>query len=1172
MQEILNRLGEVPEFQQLLAGWQQGKSPQLICGASGSQRNLLVAGLQRKAKNLLVVTAHIDGAQKVVTDLSTFLPDEQVLLFPPANPLPFGVVAQSPEVVGQRLAVLEHLYLGKPGIVVTPIESLAQKLVPLDVWQRSYLALRPGMQLALPEVSLRLVSLGYERTDLVEGPGQFSIRGGIIDVYTLTHRHPFRIEMFDDEIESIRQFEVTTQRSISPVDQVIIGPARELVVDRGAIQRAIDQLSAELPVAVKHLKKRGTAAAVRRLTDKGQVYLEKLGNSIVGEEFSALKHLFFPKLDTLFDYLSPQTIVCLDEPLRLAETMEHIEKEISDTWLHLVEDGATLPNQQAVWANFSELMVGTSSYSLVAFTLLPKNIPFLKPQNLINVTGKPVPRFIGQIRMLADEIRGWQQHQRAVVLLVSNASRADYLQQTLWEYGIIATVGQLRENKLEPGQVLIREGLLESGFAWDTAKLVVLTEKEIFGEIKKPRRRQSATTAGARIETFTDLKVGDYVVHVHHGIGRYQGVEKVNVGGVQKDYLLIQYQGEDRLYVPTDQVDLIQKYIGSEGVAPRINRLGGTEWARAKAKVKESVREMAKELLELYAAREALPGFQFSPDTVWQQEFEAAFPYEETPDQLQSIEEVKQDMMKPRPMDRLLCGDVGYGKTEVAIRAAFKAVMDSKQVAVLVPTTVLAQQHHRTFCDRFAGYPVNIEVISRFKTPKEQKQLVERIADGSVDIVIGTHRLLSDDIKFHDLGLLIVDEEQRFGVAHKEKLKRLKQNVDVLTLTATPIPRTLHMSLVGVRDMSIIETPPEDRFPVQTFVVEYSPELVREVIRRELRRGGQVFFVHNRITDLDRFYRELRMLVPEARLGMAHGQMREDHLERVMLDFINGEYDVLICTSIIESGLDIPNVNTLIVSEADHLGLSQLYQLRGRVGRSNRLAYAYFTYRKDRVLSESAEKRLQAIREFTEFGSGFKIALRDLEIRGAGNILGAEQHGHMAAVGFDLYNRLLEEAVLELKGQKPAMERTAPTVELPVDTYIPDDYIPDARLKMELYKRIILVKTPAETDELSAELRDRYGPLPPSLENLICVTRIKALAQEVAVASIQQEKDALRIRFTHTPTINPEKIARLTQKYRWRLEISQRTPEFIVRTRGLDQQELLGLLEGIFWEVKSLAG
>ncbi|MHB8156848.1 MAG: transcription-repair coupling factor, partial [Desulfocucumaceae bacterium] len=717
------------------------------------------------------------------------------------------------------------------------------------------------------------------------------------------------------------------------------------------------------------------------------------------------------------------------------------------------------------------------------------------------------------------------------------------------------------------GNVVIVGGRLSGGFELPSGKLAVITAAEMYGRQKRARSRERA---GSRMEPFTDLKAGDYVVHVNHGIGRYTGIEKLEIGSIQKDYLAVKYAGEDKLYVPTDQVGLIQKYLGGEADAPRLSRLGGSEWNRVKGKVREAVKEMAQELLVLYAARESASGYAFSPDTVWQKEFEETFPYDETPDQLRAIEEVKRDMEQNKPMDRLLCGDVGYGKTEVALRAAFKAVMDGKQVAVLVPTTILAQQHFNTFSERFSPYPISIEMLSRFRTPREQKKILHDLHLGKLDIVIGTHRLVQEDVAFKGLGLLVVDEEQRFGVAHKERLKMIKHNVDVLTLTATPIPRTLHMSMVGVRDTSLLETPPENRFPVQTYVLEEDPSMIREAIYREIGRGGQVFFVHNRIVDLDSVARWLQGLVPEVRLAVAHGQLKEDDLEQIMIDFMKAEYDVLVCTTIIESGLDIPNVNTLIVKDANNMGLSQLYQLRGRVGRSNRIAYAYCTYRRDRILNEVAEKRLAAIREFTAFGSGYKIAMRDLEIRGAGNLLGSEQHGHIDAVGFDMYCKLLEDAVREARGEE-AVGPVETSVELPVEAYIPDSYVTDTNQKVEIYRRMAGFRDELFLDDLADEMTDRFGDMPLPVQRLLRVARIKTLAGKIRIKNIAGQAGFFRLQFAPGHTLTGDRLVKIGQAYKNRVKFSVQGDDFEIRLKSPgpedDPEYYLGELEQFIKEL-----
>ncbi|HHY03728.1 MAG TPA: transcription-repair coupling factor, partial [Thermoanaerobacterales bacterium] len=779
-------------------------------------------------------------------------------------------------------------------------------------------------------------------------------------------------------------------------------------------------------------------------------------------------------------------------------------------------------------------------------------------------------RFYGKLDLLVDEISRLKRKKYRIAILSGNSARGKQLVHALQEKKIMASFTEKVVDEIVPGQVIVMPGTLEQGFEVPEIGFAIISDVEVYGRPSKHKPRQKSPIRGKKITSHQQLRAGDYVVHITHGIGKYLGVKSLEVGGCIKDYFTISYQGGDKLYVPTDQVDLIQKYIVSGGARPKLNKLGGNDWNKAKSKVQQSVKEMAEELIKLYAARESVKGFSFSKDTPWQKEFEDMFPYEETPDQLVAINDVKKDMESERPMDRLLCGDVGYGKTEVALRGAFKAVMDSKQVAVLVPTTILAEQHYHTFSERFSSFPVRVEVISRFKSVSEQKKIITDLKTGQIDIIIGTHRLLQKDVKFKDLGFLIIDEEQRFGVSHKEKIKRLKKNVDVLTLTATPIPRTLHMAMSGVRDMSIIETPPEDRFPIQTYVVEHNESLIRDAIIRELSRGGQVYYVYNRVETILEEMHKLQKLVPEARMAVAHGQMNEDELEDVMLGFYDHKFDVLVCTTIIETGLDIPNVNTLIITSADKLGLAQLYQLRGRVGRSSRQAFAYLTYRRDKVLSEAAEKRLSAIREFTEFGAGFKIALKDLEIRGAGNLLGAEQHGHMMTVGYDLYCKLLSQAVKELKGEKEEPE-VQPVIELNVSAYISDEYIEDMSQKMEIYRRIAAVSSLEEAADLEEEVEDRFGDIPEATRNLINISRLKVLAKKLNISSIIQQGDMFICKFARDDSKTLEMLARFSAAFQKQITImGTSTPAFTLKTRGLKGYRLLTRLEKILGEMESM--
>lgn len=1169
MSGLLKPLYKTPEFQELEKGFKENRKRQIVFGVTSSYRDYIMAGLAERAGGVTLVIAPGEKEAGEITDNLKVLLDIPVFHFPVLELLPFPVLAQDREVLTRRLKVLDAVCDEREGkkVVVASTEALMRRLCPKEVFCGARIKLAVGDRQDPGELLKKLVALGYERVDMVESVGQVSLRGGILDVYSPTFEQPLRFEFFDDEVDSIRPFDVSTQRSTGKFLQVTVGPALELVVSQEGWERARETVLNQYQIQVRKLSRRGTEEAARRMQDGMQDILEYLDNNVYFSGIEQFLPYFYSRPANLIDYLPEGSLVLVDEPKRCKGISESIQKERSETYSQLVIKGKALPAQFEGYLDWKHLELSLNKYRAIYFSFLPRQPQFIRPQGVVNFTAKAMHSFMGKTDMLAEEISHWRRAGYAVVLMVSNEEQGRVLLNEMRDRKLNAFYAESLDQEVKPGNIIITRGTLSGGFDLVSARLAVISEKDIYGQRAKSRRRSRVRVkqeAARRMEPFVDLKVGDYVVHVNHGIGKYMGVVPLDIGGIRKEYLLIKYSGEDKLYVPSDQVGLLQKYLGAEAGVPKLSRLGGTEWAKAKGRVKQAVREIADDLLKLYAARETARGHAFSPDTPWQKDFEAAFPYEETPDQLKAIEDVKRDMERPRPMDRLLCGDVGYGKTEVALRAAFKAVMDGKQVAVLVPTTILAQQHYNTFRERFSRYPVRVEMLSRFRSAKEQRRIIEDLAKGKVDIVIGTHRLVQNDVKFHDLGLLVVDEEQRFGVAHKEKLKQMRTNVDVLTLTATPIPRTLHMSLIGVRDTSILETPPENRFPVQTYVLEEDPVMIREAIRREIGRGGQVYFVHNRIVDLDAVASWLHELVPEARLAVAHGQMKEDELEQVMLEFMEGNYDVLVCTTIIENGLDIPNANTLIVKEADNFGLAQLYQLRGRVGRSTRIAYAYFTFRKDKVLNEVAEKRLAAIREFTEFGSGYKIAMRDLEIRGAGNLLGAEQHGHIAAVGFDMYCRLLEEAIQEARGE--TVDRPVDTVvELPVEAYIPDHYIPDTNQKVELYRRIAKIIDEEQLMEIEEELVDRFGDLPEPVRNLVEVARLKNIAGRLKVKTISKQQGFYKFQFSSEHSLSGEKLVKIGEEYPNRIKFNNSEEGFEIRLKlrdaGMPPLDLLKKLQ-----------
>ncbi|NLM53835.1 MAG: transcription-repair coupling factor [Firmicutes bacterium] len=1130
----------------------------LVSGLSGTQRSVLLSTLYDPNRVMFVVTHGQAQADRLAQDLEELLPAAPVYVWEGHELMPYDEAEAAWDLRAQRLEVLAHLQQ-EGTIIVAPIQGLLEGLLEFDPRLKSELSINMDSRIDTDELAEFLVTLGYERAPMVETFGQFSIRGGIIDVAPFNQDHPIRIELFDDEVDSIRAFQLDTQKSLENIAEVVIKPARELVYnweDFPRIREAIWEAAKAQSQKLYSLRRRAEAD---RLLEQVARHLEAF------EEYRYFPGMdqykpFLGRIINLLDLLPPSTLVVIDEPTRIRDAARSQALDTGQQLAALLEQGRILPETAKVFLDWNDLWASLQHHKLLYLSVLGKRIPGMDGVPSTSL-GLRLPEHLnGSIDRFLQRVDQLRRDSYRVLVVTGHRERADRLVELLRDDEIPAQFSPAVEHNIQMGGCLVTTGSLETGFEFPAFKLAVYTDLELYGKRRTKRHKTAKVEKGLRL-TQADLKEGDYVVHINHGIGQYLGVETMEVGGHKKDYLLIKYAGQDRLYLPTDQINLLQRYVGLDDQPPRLSKLGGSEWARAKKRAKESVKELAGGLLKLYAEREAIPGFAYPPDNPWQHDFESLFPYEETPDQLTAIAEVKQDMEKPRPMDRLLCGDVGYGKTEVAIRAAFKAVASGKQVAVLVPTTILAQQHHRTFSERFENYPVNVAVMSRFQSQYEINKILQGLKTGSVDIVIGTHRLLSQDVIFKDLGLVVVDEEQRFGVAQKERLKEISKQVDVLTLSATPIPRTLHMAMVGVRDMSVIETPPEDRYPIRTYVVEYDEQIVQQAIRRELARKGQVYFVYNRVQSIDRMYSELQELVPEARIVIGHGQMDEAVLERVMLDFYNGEYDILLCTTIIETGMDISNVNTLIVYDADHLGLAQLYQLRGRVGRTNRVAYAYFTHRKDKILTEDAEKRLQAIKEFTELGSGIKIAMRDLEIRGAGNILGPEQHGFITSVGFEMYCRLLEESIRELKGEVE-QSPPEPVFDLEVDAYIPDEYVPDPNQKVELYRRIIELSALEECDDLEEEIQDRFGDLPTPVRNLLQVARAKILARFVGIASVSAQRGAFILKLLEGLSLDHQVYAALVRKYRGQVMYRQaRIPRLRIFKTNDDEQSLAQLVE-----------
>ncbi len=1148
---LIETLAKDQDFGSVKDGILSGMKEQLVSGLSGSARHLLIASLYHETQRpILVVTHNMFHAHKIAEDLQEALTPEQVLLYPANELVAAESAISSPETLAQRLDVLTQCAAGFRGVIVVPFSGVRRYLPARETIAGAKIVLEDGGTLELEAFLKRMIELGYERVERVESRGEMSVRGGIIDFYPVTTNLAYRIELFDDEIDSIRTFDPDDQRSIDKVKSVTILPCREIIADQDRMRQAADQIAARLEMQIEKMSDRQAKARLREEIGRE---MELLRQHVYFPEMYKYISLLYPEKATLYDYLPEDTVIVMEEPARLLETAKQLERDESEWDMHLLQNGKSLPNLEL--AGHTDDVMYRSGRQTLWMSVFLRQVPHVQPGNIVNVVSRTMQDFHGQMNVLKSEMERWKKSGTKVIMVASGEERMERVRRVLDDYDIETPI--------------MMDGNLQSGFELPSIHLAVITEGEMFSKKQRKVRKVGKNVDNAeRIRSYTELKVGDYVVHQNHGIGKYMGIGTLEVGGIHKDYMHIMYAGGDKLSVPIEQIDLIQKYVGSEEKEPKVYKLGGNEWTRVKNKVRSSVQDIADDLIKLYAERQAAPGYAFEKDTNEQHEFENTFPYDETRDQLRAIDEIKGDMEKNRPMDRLLCGDVGYGKTEVAIRAAFKAAIEGKQVAVLVPTTILAQQHYETFRERFAEYPFNIGVLSRFRTRKEQNDTIKGLKQGTIDVVIGTHRLLSQDLIFKDLGLLIVDEEQRFGVSHKEKLKRLKTNVDVLTLTATPIPRTLHMSMLGVRDLSVIETPPENRFPVQTYVVEHSPTLVREAVERELNRGGQVYYLYNKVQGIHEMAAHISELVPEARVAVGHGQMSEQELEKAILDFLDGEFDVLVSTSIIETGVDIPNVNTLIVHDADKMGLSQLYQLRGRVGRSNRIAYAYFTYQRDKVLTEVAEKRLQSIKEFTELGSGFKIAMRDLSIRGAGNLLGAEQSGFIASVGFDLYSQMLAEEIQKRKvtmlGEQDLKANDwNTTIDLSIDAYLPSDYIYDSIQKIEIYKKVAAVSSFDDIAELEDELLDRFGELPEAVTQLMQVARLKLYGKRYGIEQISRQGDDVKLKFHEgqEKAFDMPILSDVGNRFERRVQFNQGSTMVIqVKGKGLTDRELLELL------------
>ena len=1155
-----NPLVDLAEYTDMKQDLDQGKGPVQISGVTDSQKVHVMHELSKDNPWRLVVTYDDTRAKEIFDDFSYFEPN--TWLYPARDLLFYSSDIHGNLLTRQRMQVFKHLLEDEGGVVVTTVDGLMDHLLPLSMIKESCLNIMVGQTLDMEEIKHLLTGMGYERMGQVDGMGQFSVRGGILDVFPLTEEVPVRIELWGDEVDSIRSFDAESQRSIQQMDEVTIYPAAELILTKEDIEEGILCLEADekkQEKAFRDQKKPEEAQRIRRAVGE---LVESLKEGFDVQTLDAYIRYFCKDTVSFLDYMkevgAKVTLVSsgaagktaekkqtsglaliLDEPQRMKEKAETVETEFRESMSHRLEQGYILPGQADLLFASKTVLADCHTPHSIFMTGLDQRLPGMTPKAKYSLTGKNLNSYQNSFEILIKDLTKWKKDGYRVVLLSASRTRASRLAGDLREYDLRAFCPEDAGRPVAPGEIMVTYGKLHKGFEYPLIKFVVITEGDMFGVEKRKKKRKKYNYEGKKISSFSELSVGDYVVHESHGLGIYKGIEKIEQDHVIKDYIKVEYGDGGNLYLPATRLEGIQKYAGADAKVPKLNKLGGTEWTKTKTKVRTAVREIAKELVELYAARQDAEGFQYGPDTVWQKEFEEMFPYDETDDQLTAIDDTKRDMESKKIMDRLICGDVGYGKTEIALRAAFKAVQEEKQVVYLVPTTILAQQIYNTFVQRMKDFPVRVDMMSRFRTPGEMKKTVEGLKKGYVDIIVGTHRVLSKDVQFKNLGLLIVDEEQRFGVTHKEKIKQMKQNVDVLTLTATPIPRTLHMSLIGIRDMSVLEEPPVDRVPIQTYVMEYNDEMIREAIHRELGRGGQVYYVYNRVNNIDEVANHVASLVPDANVAFAHGQMNEHQLEKIMLDFINGDIDVLVSTTIIETGLDIPNANTMIIQDADRLGLSQLYQIRGRIGRSNRTSYAFLMYKRDKMLKEDAEKRLQAIREFTELGSGIKIAMRDLEIRGAGNILGAEQHGHMEAVGYDLYCKMLNEAVIALKGGQEEEETFETVVDCDIDAFIPDGYIKNEYLKLDVYKRISAIETDDEYMDMQDELIGRFGDIPKSVDNLLRVAELKAMAHRAYVTEVDINTQEIRIELYPKAKLDVTKIPALIAEYKTALRFAQ---------------------------------
>lgn len=1157
---LIDQLKHMKTYEALMEDIKDNNYPISLNGVQDENITHLIYSLKTHLNRPIVVITYDTLKARTLHSRLRDLKQEGVSRFQNKELIYYDFVATSHETVHERMSFIDKLVQKENIIYIASIESLMMPILSKDRFENSVINFQIGEELDREDLIQKLELIHYERVERVEEKGQYSIRGGIIDIYSPQNDHPYRIELFDIEIDSMRQFDVKDQRTLENTNEVRIIPVEDLILNNSEQRQVSKKILKDLE---KSSLEKTEEFYKNKLEEKFKSISEKLEQNIHLSNQSILLPYLTNQKSMLIDYFDDDWTILMDEPSRIEQNYNEKRESYLSKFTEWYEQGEILTKHIKIHKTYSKFIERLQTSNIITMSMLVKSSKYFKPKKIHNILSKEIPFYNHKMDTLSDDVKNWQYKGYKILIAAGTEEKANRLIENFIEKQIISNRVVNLDHEIKSGQVIVTNTGFERGIEYPEIKFVIISDREIYGIHKQKKKKSKKNKNKKKIESFTDLKVGNYVVHESHGIGKYMGIEKLDIQGVVKDYMEIKYSGEDKLFIPVDQMDMIQKYIGADSLAPKVNKLNSVDWQKTKTRAKKAIEDMANELIELYAKRIASKGYEFSKDTNWQKEFEDLFPYEETDDQLTCIEEIKSDMESTKVMDRLLCGDVGYGKTEVALRAAFKAVVDGKQVAILVPTTILAQQHYNTIFERFRDYPIKVQMLSRFRTKNQQQEIMKNVQSGEVDIIVGTHRILSSDLKYKDLGLLIIDEEQRFGVKHKEKIKQFREDIDVLTLTATPIPRTLHMSMIGIRDMSLIEEPPEERIPIQSYVVEYNENIIREAILKEIDRNGQVFYVFNRVHGIDEIAAQLKKIVPSARIGVGHGQMGERGLENIMIDFMNHEYDVLVATTIIETGLDVSRANTMIIHDADKMGLSQLYQLRGRVGRSNKIAYAYFMHEKNKVLTEIAEKRLKAIKEFTEFGSGFKIAMRDLELRGAGNLLGSQQSGHMESIGYELYVKYLEEAVKKLQGFEVKAEIET-EIEFKVDAYIPKKYISDELLRVEIYKKMATITDEKDYEDMLDELLDRFGDLPLAVQNLMKVAKLKGISKELGITKLNQNNGYLTIYFKMAESLNSEIINELVMTYRNKISFDASSePKIKFKIKDSTQREVLESVEQI---------